>query len=181
MLTHISRSKKPDSFELVELLLECHARIRLFVSLAREAGRRTDAPEQETVDACLRVERYFTEALPLHLADEEQSIQPRLRACCSEKVKAALETMAEQHTLHEPKTQALLSASAAVRENPGDLELRAVLMAAACELEREFSEHLQLEETLIFPAIHTEIPKDEQDHIVQELRLRRVSRDLRLK
>ncbi len=78
MLVNLSRTRRVRSLELVDLLLACHERIRYFVSLAREAGIRRDVSKQEVVEACLRVEQYFLEALPLHVKDEEQSVVRRV-------------------------------------------------------------------------------------------------------
>lgn len=158
--------------DLVDLLLECHDRIRSFVALARQAARRVDAPEDQIVEACLRVERYFSEALPLHVADEEQSVLPRIRGR-SEDIDSALETMQGQHTQHEPKLRALLAASVAVREAPQDPDRRASLTAAAEQLEREFDEHLALEEAIIFPAIRRLLSSAVQAEMIKELRGRR--------
>lgn len=157
---------------LVDLLLECHGRIRSFVALARQAASHVDAPHAEVVAACLRVERYFTVALPLHVTDEEQSVLPRIVGR-SPDVDRALQAMREQHSQHEPKLRALLDASVAVRDAPADAERRAALAAAAEELDREFGEHLALEETVIFPAIGHLLSAAEQEEITAELRARR--------
>ncbi|AKU91160.1 hemerythrin domain-containing protein [Vulgatibacter incomptus] len=158
--------------DLVDLLLDCHARIRSFAALARIAGERADATHAEVVDACERVERYFGIALPLHVADEEESILPRLRGVSPE-VDRALADMHAQHAAHQAGLHAMLSASAAVRQDPGDAAKRATLVAAAAPLEREFAEHLALEETVLFPAIRREWSADVQAEVVRELRARR--------
>ncbi|MDQ2668890.1 MAG: hemerythrin domain-containing protein [Gemmatimonadota bacterium] len=43
--------------DLVDMLLECHVRIRTFSSLAIAVGEHADAPVAEVADACARVER----------------------------------------------------------------------------------------------------------------------------
>src|SRR5690606_33889983 len=79
MLTSLSTRPKTAAQDLVDLLDECHQRIRRFLALAGEAAAHRGAPSSETAQACADVERYFKEALPLHVADEEESITPRLR------------------------------------------------------------------------------------------------------
>lgn len=78
MLTHLSKHRATGPEDLVDLLGECHERIRRFVAMARQAGSRQGVPADQIAQACIHVERYFTQALPLHVADEEQSIEPRL-------------------------------------------------------------------------------------------------------
>jgi iron-sulfur cluster repair protein YtfE (RIC family) len=163
------------SEDLVDLLLACHDRIRSFTALARAAGERADALPSDVADACSRVERYFTEALPFHLRDEEESLVPRLEGHSPE-VDRALVVMKEQHARHEPILHTFLCASAALRRNPGDAPLRHELARAASELEREFGEHLALEETVLFPAIPRLLGPALQTEIKEELRRRREPR-----
>ncbi|MBX5482426.1 MAG: hemerythrin domain-containing protein [Myxococcaceae bacterium] len=170
MLIQLGGQKQPAQGP-VELLLECHERIRTFVALARRAGEQPDATAAEIVDACERVERYFTKALPLHVADEEQSLLPRLRGTSVE-VDRALEAMAAQHAGHEAKLRALLSASSAVRARPGDAAGHRALFDAADELARDFDHHLADEERIVFPLVRA-LPAGEQAEIVAEVRRRR--------
>lgn len=164
--------RRRGSPDLVDLLLECHQRIRSFISLARSAGGRVDAQPEQIAEACSQVERYFTEALPLHVADEEESILPRLRGR-SPDIDRALASMHAQHSQHEPKLRVLLSAVSAVRKAPEDAGLRTSLAAAAVDLEQEFAEHLELEESSIFPAVRGLLPEAVQTQIMGELRARR--------
>lgn len=156
---------------LVDLLLACHDRIRRFVALARDAATRPDVPADQVVEACARVERYFREALPLHVADEEQSVEPRLRGRSPE-VDHALDAMAQEHRAHEAAVAALLDAAAAVRPDPGDAARKTTLAHAAEALREDFLEHLALEEAVLFPAIRR-LPADLQSTVVDELRARR--------
>ncbi|HEU5061001.1 MAG TPA: hemerythrin domain-containing protein, partial [Kofleriaceae bacterium] len=83
----------------VDALLACHDRIRTFVALAGRAAAGAGAPG-EIAEACRRIERYFREAMPLHVADEEESILPRLRGR-EAALDRALAEMHEQHSAHE--------------------------------------------------------------------------------
>src|SRR5262245_23535436 len=99
MLVRIGpRASSPE--DLVDLLLACHERIRNFTAMARAAAEREEAVAADVVDACARVQRYFTEALPLHVRDEEESLLPRLQGRSAE-VDRALGVMKEQHERHE--------------------------------------------------------------------------------
>ncbi len=174
MLVSIGKGRGSDG-DLVDLLLECHGRIRSFSVMARAAAERTDLPAGERADACARVERYFTEALPLHVADEEDSVLPRLRGLDGE-VDRALQAMHDQHAEHEAALRALLAAAAVVRSRPDDPGPRTALAAAAAAIERAFAEHLRLEEEIIFPAMRRLLPAADLENMVAELRQRRERR-----
>jgi iron-sulfur cluster repair protein YtfE (RIC family) len=168
------KSQKPAAEAgLVELLLECHERIRRFCALARAAGEPGDAPVEQVSEACASVERYFGEALPLHVQDEEESILPRLSGHSPE-VDRALATMQTQHAEHEPQLHAMSRACAALRQNPTDVSRRATLATAAEQLEISLEAHLRLEESVVFPAIRSALSDAVQADIVKELRARRV-------
>jgi len=81
--------------------------------------------------------------------------------------------MCEQHACHQPKLRALLDASAALRQRPGDTARRNALAQAADVLGSEFAEHLALEEGVIFPAIRRFVSPAVQMEMVEELRRRR--------
>lgn len=156
--------------DLVGLLLACHQRIRAFSQLAVQLGRREDLPSDEILDAAQRCERYFFEALPLHVEDEEQSLVPRLPS--EPDLDRALLTMRGQHTSHAPRISALLVALAALRAEPHDARRREALRQIAEPLALEFEEHLALEESVIFPAA-ARLPRATQQLIMDELRARR--------
>ena len=105
MYVQIGVPKEPS--DIVDLLLECHERIRTFVGLAGRLANTKQPSVDEVRDAATRVARYFSEALPLHVADEEQSILPRLSGRDSELDKA-LNSMREQHRQHEEPLRVLL-------------------------------------------------------------------------
>lgn len=148
MLVTIGRRTVPE--DLIGLLLECHGRIRSFTHLAAELGTRQDLPAEEVVDAAARVARYFREALPLHVEDEEQSLLPRLMGL-DEELDAALATMHAQHEAHEPLLKELLQVLTALQHAPQDGAVRERLAAVATSLRAELETHLKGEERVIFP------------------------------
>jgi hemerythrin-like domain-containing protein len=171
MLVRIG-SRSGSSEDLVDLLLACHDRIRSFTALARAAAERSDAGADDVIDACSRVERYFVEALPLHVRDEEESVLPRLEGRSAE-VDGALRLMKEQHERHQPMLRDLLDVLSALRRDPSAGALRSDVARAAGALERAFAEHLALEEAVVFPAIRVLLSPLEQTEIKDELRRRR--------
>lgn len=171
MLIGISKRAATPPKDAVDLLLECHARIRRFVAMAHAAATHEEADPSDIADACSQVRRYFSEALPLHIADEELSILPRLEGT-SEEVDAALAAMDEQHRRHEPLLARLLELVEAVGQKPSDARQKEQLARTALELEQEFAEHLTLEETVLFPALRAQ-PADLQTAVLEEIRARR--------
>ena len=161
-----------QSQDLVDLLLECHARIRHFLRLAEEVGGGAGHAAPAVVEACQRCERYFVQALPLHVADEEQSILPRLRGA-SPQVDRALDAMHTEHAAHEPLLAELLAAARQVRGGPEDTAARSRLRTAAARLAAGLEPHRRAEEEVIFPAVRGGLGPEVQARIVAELRARR--------
>lgn len=157
----------------MDLLVECHQRIRSFAALARKVSEQSDYGSDDVVEACLGVVRYFTQALPLHVEDEEQSILPRLVGKQST-VDEALTLMHSQHVSHERPLERLVALCGDMAKRSANVgELGADLPLLAQTLEHELLEHLALEESVIFPAIKRYLSGDEQAEIVRELRARR--------
>src|ERR1051326_5002660 len=90
MLVKIGPLDEPS--DIVDLLKECHERIRTFINLAGRLAKAEEISDTDVRDGAGRVARYFSEALPLHVADEEQSILPRLQGKSAE-LDAALSEM----------------------------------------------------------------------------------------
>ncbi len=160
--------------DAVDLLLECHQRIRAFLGLALRLGEARAAGPGEVADAAWRVHRYFALALPLHARDEEESIAPRLRGR-DRAVDDELETMAREHREHQRSLGILVEACAHLSGDPGRHgELAAVLHAAADDLSREFAAHLAREEQVIFPAVRRLFDGAADAAVVKEIRERRL-------
>jgi hemerythrin-like domain-containing protein len=166
MLLQIGRRTEPDS--LLELLLACHERIRGFSKIALALGERSDLPRAEVVEACERCIRYFAEALPLHVRDEEQSLLPRLRGRSPE-LDQAVHAMEREHHEHEPRLDALLEALRVLRDAPDSAAARTALGLAADASVPELERHLVAEETQIFPALAL-LPRTVELEAIAELR-----------
>src|SRR5215475_8091586 len=141
MYVQIGSPKEPS--DVVDLLLECHERIRNFLGLACKLGKAQEPAMDEIRDAASRVTRYFSEALPLHVADEEQSILPRLSGRSVE-LDETLQSMHSEHLEHDAQLQTLLATCSTLRASPEKLdELRPTLSSTATTLEKEFTTHLE--------------------------------------
>jgi len=158
---------------IVDLLLDCHARIRSFSELAIRLGDAPAPSPAEVADAAARVRRYFEEALPLHARDEEESVLPRV-AGRDPAVDAALVQMHRDHLGHGAVLDPVLALCADLAAAPErHAELAPALARAGRLLRAHFEQHLASEEATIFPAIARVVPDDEQRRMVEELRARR--------
>ncbi len=159
--------------DAVDLLLECHARIRHFLALARRLGEARGESPEALAEAAGQVHRYFTLALPLHARDEEESIAPRLKGRDAA-LDAELDAMAREHREHQRPLGTLVAACAEVAGDPGRLaEVAGILLRATAELEAQFAEHLAREEEVILPAVRRLLDAATDASVVSEMRGRR--------
>ncbi len=170
MLTSIG--KRPTATGLVAALLDCHERIRRFTGLSRRLADTTGAPEADVRELAGRIHFYFTRGLPEHVADEEETLLPRLRGRSPE-VDQALATMHAQHASHAAPLARLLELLGTLHEAPErHAAVAPELSQLAARLEAEFAEHLEIEERVIFPALAA-LPADLQAEMQRENRARR--------
>jgi hypothetical protein len=171
--------RRPVGDSPTALLLDCHVRIRRHVELAQRLGEAQPvepAPGQivEAATACLR---YFTVALPLHTADEELSLRPRLGAADGD-LTLALATMAREHRPIDSTLAELVPLWTGLTFEPGRRpELRPALDAGAARLAELFAAHLAAEERDVFPAIARHLGPEQQAALVAEMRARRGATD----
>ena len=91
MLNQISPlATQPKSEDAVDLLIGCHQRIRHFTGVAIKLAHAQGAEPEEVVQAAAGAHRYYTISLPLHEADEEETLRPRLDALNDEKLRSRL-------------------------------------------------------------------------------------------
>lgn len=178
MLTSLRRgfSDKAAEQDAIDLLVECHGRIRQFTNIASRLANAEGAFAEEIREAASRLIRYFTIALPLHSEDEEQSLLPRLIAAESG-LREALEQMAAEHLpIHATIDEQVLAWRELV-EAPSKLaELAPSLKEGAAALARLFDEHLAKEESVIFPAARRCLDAEAIAEIFGEMRARREGR-----
>ena len=167
-------TRRAEGGDLVDALLECHGRIRQITGIARAlAAAGPDRPAQELREAAGRVRRYFAEALPRHVEDEDASIVPRLRGRDPE-VDAALAAMSAEHQHHGPGVARLVELCGRVERAPEELPaVAAELGEVSRALEAEFAVHLAREEQVILPAIRRLLSAEDQAAVRAEMRARR--------
>ena len=146
----------------MDALLDCHERIRQMSSLARKIAAAEGRPEAEVSEAAGRVRRYFTESLAHHVADEEESILPRLRGRDAA-LDEALDSMEREHSDHDDVVARLVAACAELERRPGQLaELRSELEQVSARLVEDFAAHLDGEEKIVLPAIRRLLSEEER-------------------
>ncbi len=172
MLNALGSTHRPGE-GVIDLLLECHARIRSFSDLAVRIGEARGAAPAEIADAAASVRRYFLEALPLHARDEEESVLPRI-AGRDPVVDAALVAMHRDHLGHAELLDPVLAMCADLVATPErHAELAPALAEAGRRMRAHFEAHLASEEATIFPAVSRVVAQDEQRRMLDELRGRR--------
>jgi iron-sulfur cluster repair protein YtfE (RIC family) len=166
--------QQPNPEDAVDLLVSCHQRIRHFTGVAVKLAHAHGGAPEEVAKAAAGVHRYYSVSLPLHEADEEQTLQPRLRAVADERLRHALAAMGDQHQAIDELLERLLPLLLLTRNNPDTLaSVGGELCSITTALEELFRAHLQLEEEVIFPAVRQELPESAREEMMQEMRERR--------
>jgi hemerythrin-like domain-containing protein len=176
MLNQIAslNSQQSKTEDAVDLLIGCHQRIRHFTGVAAKLAHAQGAGPDEVVQAAASVHRYYSVSLPLHEADEEDTLRPRLSRLGEEKVEHALLAMHDQHQAIDDLIERLLPVLVMVRNNPDMLHAAgSELCSITRALEEMFAAHLQMEEEIIFPAIRSSLPEGEQAEMLREMQERR--------
>ena len=176
MLNQITpaRTANQPPEDAVDLLLGCHQRIRHFTGVAVKLAHSQGATSDEIRRAAAGVQRYFSVSLPLHEADEEDTLRPRLDAVADERVCHALLAMHDQHETIDELIERLLPLLTMVEGNPGTLAAAGAEMCSITKvLDEVFRSHLQLEEEVIFPAIRDRMPESARGEMLAEMQTRR--------
>ncbi len=173
-ISSLSSTQKSETEDAVDLLVGCHQRIRHFTGVAVKLAHAHGAAADEITQAAGNVHRYYSVSLPLHEADEDQTLQPRLVAVADEQVRHALLAMGEQHQAIDELLERLLPLLMLVRDNPDTLpQIGGEMCSVTKVLEEIFGAHLQMEEEVIFPAIRNVLPESTRAEILHEMQERR--------
>ncbi len=176
MLNQITtpRPAKQPPEDALDLLTGCHQRIRYFTAAAIKLAHAQGASPEDIRQAAAGVHRYYSVSLPLHEADEELTLRPRLDAVGSERVRHALAAMHDQHQAIDELIERLLPLVMLVERNPDTLhDVGTEICSITKALDEAFSAHLQLEEEVIFPSIRESLSDDDRAAMLAEMRTRR--------
>ena len=177
----VTPSQPTTEQDAVDMLLACHSRIRNFTAIAEriaEVGQ--NAAPAEVANAAEAVHRYYTVALPLHEADENETVYPRLRQAMTDAgaPAEAVEAMVEQHGPIDDLIAELVPLWERLKSTPDQLPSVAADMTAKCaRLRRLWNEHLALEEETVFPAIRRYLDAAALGEMREEMRARRLERN----
>ncbi len=177
MLTSIQGPQSPEPREegALDLLLGCHQRIRYFTDMALKLAHALEEPPEAVSSAAGAIHRYYTVALPLHEADEHESLYPRLhRALPLGLLADANEAMIEQHVGINAAVQSLVPLWGELQQHPERLRERAPqLERLTGQLQDLWATHLALEEDQVVPAVRRYLSQEELAEIREEMRARR--------
>lgn len=154
----------------IALLLACHARIRKVTAGVRALAELPDPRDPRAAPTAREAARYLRVGLPLHAADEDLSLAPRLRVRgLSAREAAALDRMEDEHEHIEDGVPVVV---AALERFVADPDTQPALVGAAAWLEDVLLAHIEAEEDAVFPACVRLEPRDLAGILV-ELRERR--------
>src|SRR5665213_518366 len=169
---------KPDSGfdDPIGMLKDCHRRIERFLNILclvaeRPGDRSLTEEERSAVKAALQ---YFHTGGERHTADEEESLFPRLCSATEDGDAEVIERLEGDHThaaeLHE-SVDWLYTAwiSDGVLE-PGDHQR---LVSHTANLKQLYKQHIEIEETIIFPRAAEILDRQTIAAIGQEFNTRR--------
>jgi iron-sulfur cluster repair protein YtfE (RIC family) len=160
--------------DAVDLLLGCHQRIRHFTATAVKLAHSQGATADEIRQSAAGIQRYYSVSLPLHEADEEDTLRPRLNAVADERVRHALLAMHDQHQAIDDLIERLLPLLALLGASPDALPaLGGEMCSITHALDEIFRAHLQLEEEVIFPAIRQLLTENTRATMLAEMQARR--------
>jgi iron-sulfur cluster repair protein YtfE (RIC family) len=135
------------------LLYECHGRIRNFLALAARLAAAPDSPPEMVRESASQIRRYFAEAFPLHLADEDELVLPALLGH-DENLDNVLAIMHGEHADHAALVARMIVLCEALQADPRQLVARAAELASATTaLQAALEPHLLREEHEIFAAL----------------------------
>ncbi|MCB0074955.1 MAG: hemerythrin domain-containing protein [Caldilineaceae bacterium] len=174
MYVQLGATPEHDFDQPLGLLSDCHRRIEHFLGVLLKVAR--EAPDDQLSEPYGRALEvaltYFREAAPKHTQDEEESLFPRLRrAGCQHQALNLLEAdHQEAETMHF-----MVEGLATLWLADGQLEVaqRALLVATLSKLERLYAEHIQLEDTGLFPLAAALLEADQLADIGREMARRR--------
>lgn len=173
MITTIHGHRTPSPDSPASMLLDCHARIRTYADLAVDMTRPTDAPDTELAEAATRVHRYFTIALPLHVADEDDSIAPRLEPLLPRELEDLMHQLELEHADIERRLEWLVPRWYALSRTPRPARARlGELMEPSRELRQVLDAHLAVEEANFLPSLAL-LPRELESAVLREMRGRR--------
>lgn len=159
MLVQIGQRSRTE--DVVDLLVECHARIRRFLGMAHALAVTPKISDAEAQNVAGQVRRYFATAFPHHLADEDELIAPRM---VGKGLDDVLARMHHDHVRHADSIALIVGLCGSIERDPRQLAASKDELVRAAALATSFLEpHLELEERALFPAIRALPPATREE------------------
>lgn len=181
MPVNIGDAPQPDFDRPIELLMDCHRRVERFLevllSLATDHGDRPlDGEHREALETALN---YFRGAAPMHTADEEQSLFPRMRDSGDPDARAAADRLAQLESDHHDADARHARVDALGRRwlACGQLSGRDAdeLLAHLRALAMLYAEHIRAEDEEIFPLAARTLNGEQLREVGHEMARRRAA------
>lgn len=155
-------------------LLECHERIRAFMSLGARLAEGAHASKEEVEETAGKVVRYFTLAFPLHEQDEEDSVMPRLKERAPN-LAPLLSKLEGEHRALDQLIDELVAIATNLSQHGDRLpDESEALSRVIARLKTGFNAHLHLEEEVLMGAMRAHLTEDDLSSITTEMQERRV-------
>jgi hemerythrin-like domain-containing protein len=168
---------KPDSGfdDPIGMLKDCHRRIESFLGILcvvvdRAQGRSLTKEEREAVKAALQ---YFRTGGQRHTADEEESLFPRLRKSDAKVFEEIDRLETDHHEANDLHGSVERLYSAWIDSGELGAEDTQRLRAETERLKRLYSDHIQVEETVVFARASQVLDTQAIAAIGTEFRFRR--------
>jgi len=179
MPIQIGAKAESDFTDPVGMLQDCHRRIERFLGVLRALGEQaTGAPLTTEHRRALETSlRYFREGAPRHVQDEEDSLFPRLRNRRNAKMSAALalvDRLEKDHSTVEAWHQEI-DVLGSRWLDVGVLDSSSVsrFRQLARQLSELYAQHIQAEDSELFPVAASILPDSDLSAIGQEMARRR--------
>jgi hemerythrin-like domain-containing protein len=161
------------------LLSDCHRRIEMFLStLEAVASVIEQPPAEDTARALETVLQYFLQAAPKHVADEEESLFPRLRQHRSDLEAAS--ALSELEQLEDEHRRAAALHASVERLGAQYLSSRGLsgqevqsFREAVASLVSMYKRHISIEDDLVFPIADRMLSETDKSAIGREMADRR--------
>jgi hemerythrin-like domain-containing protein len=168
---------KPDSGfdDPIGMLKDCHRRIESFLGIIcvvvdRARGRSLTGEECDAVNAALE---YFRTGGKRHAADEEESLFPRLRKCDAKSFKEIDRLEGDHHEANDLHGSIERLYSAWKESGCLGMEATQLLLSQTARLKQLYSDHIQVEETVVFARASQVLDRHAIEAIGTEFRFRR--------
>jgi hemerythrin superfamily protein len=151
----------------LEVLLACHRRIRIYLDVAWNLADASLDDLGAIRHSASVTARYFREAFPLHTADEEQSVMPRLRQFLPE-LRETIQQIGQDHQREEKLLPVLIENCQHIADAPEELSrIRQRFRKMTRVMTVDIESHLQREERTLFLHIEELDETTQQDMLVE--------------